>query len=84
MNAGLGVENQFCRDVGVRMKPGDHVKLKSNSKHTPQSAGVILDVLEHTDRLGNLVVVRWQNQTETQEILKDFVHFYEVTERVTT
>jgi hypothetical protein len=66
------------------MQPGDHVRLKSRNKHTPYSSGVILEIIERNDRFGNAAVVRWQNQTETEEVLKDFVHYYEVTERVTT
>ena len=61
------------------MKPGDLVRLKSGSKHTPYSHGEVLEVIERPGApLGPIAHVRWGNGNETEEILRDFVHYYEV------
>ena len=63
------------------MKPGDLVRLKSGSKHTPYSHGVIVEIVDATVRGENshvLVRVRWQNGIQNEQILRDFVHYYEV------
>lgn len=63
------------------MKQGDLVRLKSGSKHTPYSHGVITEIVDATVRSENTHVIArvlWQNGVQTDEILRDFVHYYEV------
>lgn len=62
------------------MKPGDLVRLKSRNKHTPYSHGVIIEIVDATVR-GNAHVmarVHWQHGVQTDEIMQDFLHYYEV------
>lgn len=60
------------------MKQGDLVRLKSGSKHTPYSHGVITEIVEGIMRHEPVARVLWQNGVVTDELLRDFVHYYEV------
>lgn len=60
------------------MKQGDLVRLKSGSKHTPYSHGVITAIVEGIIRHEPRAQVLWQNGVVTDELLRDFVHYYEV------
>lgn len=60
------------------MKQGDLVRLKSGSKHSPYSHGVITEIVEGIMRHEPVARVLWQNGVVTDELLRDFVHYYEV------
>ena len=60
------------------MKQGDLVRLKSGSKGTPYSHGVITEIVEGIMRHEPVARVLWQNGVVTDELLRDFVHYYEV------
>ena len=60
------------------MKQGDLVRLRSGSKHTPHSRGRIIEILEGASHPEPVAQVLWQNGVITDEILRDFVHYYEV------
>lgn len=63
------------------MKQGDLVRLRSGSKHSPYSRGTIIEIVDATVRSEHTHVIAqvlWQNGVITDEILRDFVHYYEV------
>lgn len=62
------------------MKQGDLVRLKSGSKGTPYSHGVITEIVSAPVRgeLHMIARMLWQNGVVTDEILQDFVYYYEV------
>lgn len=60
------------------MKQGDLVRLKRENKHSPYFRGEITEIVEGIMRHEPVARVLWQNGVVTDEILRDFVHYYEV------
>ncbi len=58
------------------MKQGDLVRLKRENKHSPYSHGVITEIVEGIMRHEPVARVLWQNGVITDELLRDFVHYY--------
>lgn len=58
------------------MKQGDLVRLKCGSKGTPYSHGVITEIVEGIMRHEPMARVLWKNGVVTDELLRDFLHYY--------